>query len=749
MGFFLCTVLCLTQLNAELVGKWTFNEGSGTIAHDSSGKGNDGTLVGGATWVTAPGSSGIQFNGSTGYINFGHAASLNLGNAFTIEAWVKIEGVSGEAMILGKDTTLYGLSYYTNGYTYLYGGGSGSNSIGYASPKSQYIHLVGTVNYGVPGNNMFLYVNGVQRVERISQYPMPGNAGNDLLAGTNLSHNGWFNGTIDELRLYSHALTQAEVAANYAAGPTIGLGFTNCREMWDNGHGLVGDLNRDCYVNFEDVADMVGSWLVCNDPCVAGCISYAPYMAVTTVQVNPGDDLKSVIESAWDNTTLLLSPGTYNVSQSIYIDQRLITITGSGSDTIVKLASDVYIGFQVCDGAEDLTIQNMSIQGTLPLQIATEAVACTGASYSVHRVAFRNLDIENVGVGIAIGIGPEGDYDGAIIENNTLKNILGISSGSGYGINNDSAKNVIIRNNYIENSQRHAIYQAYTTPDSNVTVQNNFIINQDYNNAQPNKYAAALVVARSPGVHCANNYVVNSRTLSMSVEYDEQYHSPVTNVNLVNNRIIGSRYIGLWCNTGTTITDLVTQVIKRTTNSYASFSLVNNYDVNDPLYGQPTTLAVPNVRWQTPDFITDLGDKIYVMKNNTLDEVVPYTWTYRTSPTNWLSTMGLGAMNGKLYIVQNGVLHEVDPTTWAYRYDNPLPQWGGTQFVTATTGYVFIIKNNIMYKVNPIDWSNSQYSFDCTGAQALYDWNGNVYLMQNNQQYRIDSTTGSKSLIGG
>ena len=48
-----CFVLVLgliSDASAELVGHWTFDEGSGETAYDSSGKGNDGTLGGNAAW---------------------------------------------------------------------------------------------------------------------------------------------------------------------------------------------------------------------------------------------------------------------------------------------------------------------------------------------------------------------------------------------------------------------------------------------------------------------------------------------------------------------------------------------------------------------------------------------------------------------------------------------------------------------------------------------------------------------------
>jgi hypothetical protein len=53
----------------NLVGWWRFDEGSGTTTFDSSGHGNDGTLVGGATWATGHFGGGIELDGATGYVS--------------------------------------------------------------------------------------------------------------------------------------------------------------------------------------------------------------------------------------------------------------------------------------------------------------------------------------------------------------------------------------------------------------------------------------------------------------------------------------------------------------------------------------------------------------------------------------------------------------------------------------------------------------------------------------------------------
>jgi len=53
----------------DLVGHWMFDEGSGTAAYDSSGNGNDGTLIGGAQWVAGQLGGALEFNGSNSRVD--------------------------------------------------------------------------------------------------------------------------------------------------------------------------------------------------------------------------------------------------------------------------------------------------------------------------------------------------------------------------------------------------------------------------------------------------------------------------------------------------------------------------------------------------------------------------------------------------------------------------------------------------------------------------------------------------------
>lgn len=79
-----------------LVSRWGFNEGSGTQASNAIPTRPPAVLVNGATWATGFNQntlygSNLDFNGTSNYVSFGAAPSLNA-SAFTLEAWINIEG---------------------------------------------------------------------------------------------------------------------------------------------------------------------------------------------------------------------------------------------------------------------------------------------------------------------------------------------------------------------------------------------------------------------------------------------------------------------------------------------------------------------------------------------------------------------------------------------------------------------------------------------------------------------------------
>ncbi len=99
--FWLFLLLTSVSSAQQIVGQWKFSEGSGNVAHDSSGKKNDAEIVG-AKWTggPSPGSSALAFrddaadnppSAERSYVRVKNSDNLNPAKGFTIAANVYID----------------------------------------------------------------------------------------------------------------------------------------------------------------------------------------------------------------------------------------------------------------------------------------------------------------------------------------------------------------------------------------------------------------------------------------------------------------------------------------------------------------------------------------------------------------------------------------------------------------------------------------------------------------------------------
>ena len=114
-GIFLIALsLTPNSAYAELVGYWSFDEGSGTEANDSSGFDNTGTVYGG-TWVPGKCGSALSFDaGSDGdydYVDVPNSVSINT-STFTISSWVSLSDLDRIHVILDKRNGQWHHNYY-------------------------------------------------------------------------------------------------------------------------------------------------------------------------------------------------------------------------------------------------------------------------------------------------------------------------------------------------------------------------------------------------------------------------------------------------------------------------------------------------------------------------------------------------------------------------------------------------------------------------------------------------------------
>lgn len=224
------------SLGSYAVGIWKFDEGSGTIANDTSGYGNNGTLVNSPTWRCAsvdpgytPSSEGcaLELNGSTQYVNAGNHASFNITEMITVEAWVKVpSGAASDMKLIGKGKDWYdgnNSGWILTFYSYIRwrvidSSGTAFNAdYSYNIRDNAWHHLV----FSYDKNSLKLFVDGsLQKEVPANGNPMIGAPGWDLIMGTA----PWnptsllLNGLIDDIRIYERALTAAEIQKHYAEG---------------------------------------------------------------------------------------------------------------------------------------------------------------------------------------------------------------------------------------------------------------------------------------------------------------------------------------------------------------------------------------------------------------------------------------------------------------------------------------------------------------------------------------------------
>jgi chitodextrinase len=209
------------------VAAYSFDAGSGTALTDVSGKGNNGTISG-ATWTSAGKSGGaLTFDGVNDLATIADSSSLDLANGMTLEAWVRPTATGSWRTVVTKEMTgnlVYGL--FSDSDTTQ---AAGIVSVGplqdivratSAPAMSAWTHLATTYD----GASQRIYVNGALVASR----PLTGamaNSSGALQIGGNTVWAEWFQGQIDDVRVYNRALSASELQTDMntpVAPPPLG-----------------------------------------------------------------------------------------------------------------------------------------------------------------------------------------------------------------------------------------------------------------------------------------------------------------------------------------------------------------------------------------------------------------------------------------------------------------------------------------------------------------------------------------------
>ena len=207
----------------SLVAYWSFDEGSGQLSKDKSGQGNDASLIDGTQW-TKDGKFGdaVLFDGVKNKVSVTDADSLDLGDKLTLEAWIYSNDVSGAYKgVISKEDWNNGKGYYLgqNNKVVYFGFNKGANEIqgGSIDTNNRWYHIAGTFDSSLVSNNLKIYVNGVLAKEGGTKV-LPITHATTLDVGWIHDLGNYFSGIIDEVAIYTRALTVDEINKDMTNG---------------------------------------------------------------------------------------------------------------------------------------------------------------------------------------------------------------------------------------------------------------------------------------------------------------------------------------------------------------------------------------------------------------------------------------------------------------------------------------------------------------------------------------------------
>lgn len=388
-----------------LVGYWKFDEGSGTIAYDSSGSGNNG-VIHYAAWVNGAVGKALQFNGADSWIEIPNSPTLTGLSQITLEAWIKEESIPSRPN--GIISKCDGWAPPTNAEYFLGTVDGGrvffetDNGVAIFSSQSaqlitqvgRWYHVAGTWS----GNSYIIYVDGQQV---LSGTCTPQTTRSNTLPVQIGRHGDWpwvyFQGIIDEVKIYNYARTPGEILTDYqtaaveiSVSPNYSKASLNQVVTFN---GRVTDLNGNGIVNLQvGVDDPIGEWSKTTTTDTYGYFSYS------TTATKAGSFLFAFYVGGSVAKTCILNVGmdvTFSSFPSLKVK--------NGETT--PIAATLYV-----NGAEQLTIPLNPGETKDFIQVKVFNPEITpGIEYCPVEVGGGSVCVDNTGVAtLTAGLGLQG-----------------------------------------------------------------------------------------------------------------------------------------------------------------------------------------------------------------------------------------------------------------------------------------------------------------------------------------------------
>ncbi|MGC5772649.1 DUF5695 domain-containing protein [Paenibacillus pabuli] len=216
----------------EKLAQYNFDESSGITAADSSGAGSHAAVKGSTSWVPGKKNRAISLSGNDGHVQLPEGI-VSRADSITIATWVKANALSDFTRIFdfGSGTGTYMFLTPKVGNNMRFAITTGGNAAG----QEQVINAPGLsvgvwkhVTVTLTGSTGIIYVDGVEAGRNNNMTLKPSSLGQtkNNFIGKSQYPDPYFNGLIDDFRIYSRALSATEVAA-LASSSTQGLEGTD------------------------------------------------------------------------------------------------------------------------------------------------------------------------------------------------------------------------------------------------------------------------------------------------------------------------------------------------------------------------------------------------------------------------------------------------------------------------------------------------------------------------------------------
>jgi chitodextrinase len=671
------TTQVATPVTTVVSRYWNLNESSGTSAADSSGNGGTATLVGSPTWTTGVAGNGLTLNGTSQYLNAGNVGSA----AFTLSAWVNATPDSSGAwhsVVIKQNSFGFEMN---NGVVYasVGDGSSWSGTVQAPIASGVWKHIVQTYD----GTNNRIYVDGVLVASGTGSLT---NTSSNLLIGSWNGSSEFFNGKIDEVRVYNGALTSAEVSTLYnsvtqviVTPPTTSTKFSAGQQIQVSGTGTFLNIRSSALASASVVGTAVDGttgtvvanaangisaggyywWYVTLNGVTGWAVenyltSYTAPQSGTTINVTP---------STWSSTTFVRG-NTYVLSSGTYAGRTLstpesgtqaITIKGTGSGQVVFSSGiNITSSYWNIDGVTGSMSSDPNAYGFRFADGLTNGFFIGDSSYrtfsdiTISHVAAKapTTDVEKIFLEVGTQV--------TAVNRLTLNHSLLNGYQGGVNIHGSADGWIFERNVALNGASTDAHHGEWFNSSGNTT---NAIVRYNLFKGNSGSMTGIIVANNGPlnGVEVYGNIfdtvMVGNGIVAGTTAY------PLNNAKIYNNTVLNSSLLGDWVGFGGS-GNIVKNNLIYNTRASVSAGVAASYNAYFSATNVPTE-ATGQIGTGNPFVNSAAGNYSLISATNAGDTTIAAQ--YRTDMSGLVGTMrgasqtaGTVVTTGSTYYVRSG-----------------------------------------------------------------------------------------------